>query len=97
MARLESIKLLTALSTKMDAKLHQMDVETAYLHAKVDEELYMEVPGGLKEALVEFTRSERRNSEVQIKASRMLEGITKGERVCKLRKSIYGLKQSGKK
>ncbi|CAD6236968.1 GSCOCG00012493001-RA-CDS [Cotesia congregata] len=96
-ARLESIRLLEALSTKMDAKIHQMDVETAYLHAKVDEELYMEVPGGSREALVEITRSERRDSEVQIKALKILEELTKGVRVCKLRKSIYGLKQSGKK
>ena len=39
-ARLETIRLLAALSVEMGVKLQQMDVVTAYLHGRVDEELY---------------------------------------------------------
>ena len=53
-----------------DLILHQMDVKTAYLHAPIDREIYMEQPEGYEK---------------------------EGEKlVCKLQKSIYGLKQSGR-
>lgn len=49
-----------------------MDVKTAYLHAPIDCEMYMEQPEGF---------------EVKLKTGEKL--------VCKLNKSLYGLKQSG--
>ena len=45
------------------------DVKTAYLHGKLKEEIYMELPDGIQE---------------------------NHEKVCKLKRSIYGLKQAGK-
>lgn len=53
--------------------LHQMDVKTAYLHAPIDFEIYMNQPEGY---------------EVTSENGDML--------VCKLKKSLYGLKQSGR-
>lgn len=50
-----------------------MDVKTAYLHAPIDEEIYLEQPEGF---------------EVTLKTNEKL--------VCKLKKSLYGLKQSGR-
>lgn len=96
-ARLESIRMLAALSTEMGAKIQQMDIETAYLNGEIDENLYMEPPQVLKEALEFIIRSKRRDSEVHVKATRMLQSINSGDQVCLLKKAIYGLKQSGRK
>ena len=55
----------------MDLELHQMDVKTAFLNGKLDEEIYME-------QLVGF----------------VIQG--QEHKVCRLLKSIYGLKQSSR-
>lgn len=68
-AKLASIRILFAIAAAFDLELHQMDVVTAFLANKLDEEIYMEQP----------------------------EGFTNGEdMVCKLGRSIYGLKQSAR-
>ena len=56
-----------------DLIVHQMDVKTAYLHAPIDEEIFLEQPQGFE-----------KTSE------------TGEQLVYKLKKSIYGLKQSGR-
>lgn len=65
----ESIRTLLALANREDMLLHQMDVTTAFLNGKLEEEVFMQQPEGYEE----------RGKEHQ---------------VCKLHKSIYGLKQS---
>ena len=67
--RLESLRVLVALSVQYGLKLHQVDVTTAFLNGNLEEEVYMSQPNGF---------------------------VTKGKEqyVCKLKKSIYGLKQS---
>lgn len=69
-ANLTSIRVVMQKAAQDDLILHQMDVKTAYLHAPIDRDIYMEQPEGYKK-----------------------EG---DELVCKLEKSIYGLKQSGR-
>ena len=77
-AKLETIRLLAALSVEMGVKLQQMDVVTAYLHGRVDEDLYMEVPATLEEALGEIIRTERRDSPILQSATKMLQSISLG-------------------
>ena len=67
--RLESVRALVALAASMGWELHQMDVATAFLYAKLAEETFVDIPEGVVP-------------------------IRKGERVWKLRKCLYGLKQS---
>lgn len=72
-ADMTSVRVLMQLAVQYSLELHQMDVKTAYLHAPIDCEIYMEQPEGFE------VKSER------------------GEKlVCKLNKSLYGLKQSGR-
>ena len=72
-AKLTSIRILIQLAVNQNLKLHQLDVKTAYLNAKIDHEIYMEQPRG-------FEQFDSRG----------------GKLVLKLKKSIYGLKQSGR-
>lgn len=71
-ARLESIRLLAELSTKMGVKLQQMDLATVYLNGEIDEELYMKAPVTLKEALDHIIRNERRGLGIHASATKML-------------------------
>ena len=67
--RLESLRTMISLAVQHGLKLHQVDVTTAFLNGKLEEEVYMRQPEGF---------------------------VAKGQErlVCKLKKSIYGLKQS---
>ena len=69
--RFSSIRFLLAFAVQNDLLIHQMDVETAFLNGKLDEEIYMKQPEGY---------------------------VKPGEEhlVCKLEKSLYGLKQSSR-
>jgi len=72
-AKLSSIRLILAIAAMMDWEIHQADVDTAYLQAEVEEEIYMSQPEGY----VKFGPN--------------------GERlVCRLVRSLYGLKQAGR-
>ena len=72
-ANMNSVRALMQVAVKEDLILHQMDVKTAYLHAPMDCEVYMEQPEGF---------------EIKSKTGEHL--------VCKLNKSLYVLKQSGR-
>ena len=67
--RFESIRTIIALAAKNNLQLHQLDITTAFLNGKLQEDIYMKQPEGF-----------------EIKG--------KEHMVCKLKKSIYGLKQS---
>jgi hypothetical protein len=71
--RYTTIRTILALAAQRGMSLHQMDIKTAYLNAKVDEDIYLEQPVGFEQ--------KGKNGE---------------ELVCKLDKSLYGLKQSGR-
>jgi len=43
-----SIRCLLALVAYYDLELHQMDVVTAFLNGEIDENVYMEIPEGVK-------------------------------------------------
>ncbi|KAD4981853.1 hypothetical protein E3N88_18524 [Mikania micrantha] len=45
-ARISTIRLLVALASIHNLIIHQMDVKTAFLNGKLDEEIYMKKPEG---------------------------------------------------
>ena len=70
-AKIKSIRILLAIAAFHDYEVWQMDVKTAFLNGKLQEDVHMAQPEG-------FVHAKYPN------------------RVCKLEKSIYGLKQASR-
>ncbi|KAJ0392071.1 hypothetical protein ATCC90586_011078 [Pythium insidiosum] len=58
-ATLNSIRILLALCCQLGYVVHQCDVETAFLHGKLKETIYMRVPEGVKHEPGEVCRLKR--------------------------------------
>ncbi|XP_062028861.1 uncharacterized protein LOC133744845 [Rosa rugosa] len=69
-AKINTVRILISLAATKDWPLHQFDVKNAFLNGNLEEEVYMDMPPGVKSMPCDTGK------------------------VCKLKKSLYGLKQS---
>lgn len=65
-----TVRILLAIATTKQWKVHQVDINNAYLHGTLNEEVFMTPPQGYNK--------------------------TKPGEVCRLIRSLYGLKQGGR-
>lgn len=94
-ARFESLRILLAVSVQYNLILHQIDVASAFLNGKLDEDIYMEVPELFEDSLIQIIREEK--GDIKNKATQMLNNIrNKFNCCCKLKKALYGLKQASR-
>ena len=66
-AKMDSIRLVLAITAPKRWEVHHMDVKSAFIHGELQEEIYMQQPGCF---------------------------IENPSLVCRLKKSLYGLKQA---
>lgn len=93
-ARLSSIRLVTSLAVQRNWKMRQYDITTAYLNGILEEQIFMETPGYLKEVLEFIIKQKSDHNRNQ--AKQMLQALSAGDKVCHMKKALYGLKQAGR-
>jgi len=73
----------------------QIDVTIAYLNETKDTMVHIERPDMLRQKKCS-KKSTKNDLDLIKKAKAMLNQLGKGEQVCRLNKSLYGLRQEGR-
>lgn len=85
----KTMRLLFAISAEKNWEIHHVDVQAAYLMAELDDEVYMEIPEKLENVAL--------NNCAGFDITKRIPELRRQGFVCKLKKSLYGLHQSGRK
>lgn len=91
--RLSTVRVFLSLSVQFDMKVHQIDVNTAFLNANLEENIYMEIPEYIHESLKMIVQE---NNNCSYQAKQMLKTLKEDNQVCHLNKALYGLKQASR-
>jgi len=95
-ARLSSVRLAVAIAARRNMFIRQYDVTTAYLNGTLEEEVFMELPEMIDEALRRIIEDKRSDHRIVAEAKVTLDKLAAGDQVCMMKKALYGLKQAGR-
>lgn len=95
-ARLSTVKLLISLAARYNCKVNQLDITTAYLNGELEEVIYIRPPKGIEKSLDILVNNSRFEKSIRNKAKMMLRQIKESNRICRLNKALYGLRQAGR-
>ena len=84
-ASLNTIRVILTLCYLKGYKIHQLDVDTAFLNGDIEEEIYMKIPDGY----LKYINRHNKNYNESHKSSYK-------NKVLKFQKCLYGLKQSNR-
>ena len=84
--RAKTLRLVIILATRWDMEIEQLDVETAFLNARMNEEVYMQLPEGYEQQLTQQAALGTGVSAAVARAG--------GPLVCRLVMCLFGTKQA---
>jgi len=87
-----SIRLMS-LAARFRMNIHQLDVTTAFLNGHLEEDILVNPPKESIELLQILANSDK-DEVIRKKANQMLHELNTSNKVCKLRKALYELRQS---
>ena len=80
-------------SARHDIAIKQFDVATAYFNDGLDDKVFMEPTKEFHEVLSSIIDA-KTDTSIVAKATCLLQALCKGDRVCLLKKLLYGLRQA---
>lgn len=94
-ARISSVRTTLAIAIQKGMHIQQLDVTTAYLNGKLTETVYMEFPDYIEDVLQFIVSDKQEDKHFVQRAQNILVNLEKGDKVCLMKRAIYGLKQAG--
>ena len=94
---METIRILFIIAIKNDFLAYQFDIKNAFLHSKLEKEIYIKLPSGFEDYILKkeyYNKNPLNNDFVKGLEDSYNKYKNNNNIVCKLNKALYGLKQS---